>query len=178
MRSNKIKHIGCKEMDELITKEISNTLPRRERAAYQRHLKHCPECAHTVQMMAELPGHLQEMTLQPNPHIQQQLRERMRRKSALKKSGLGMPAGFLLDFFRVRVPVYQAALAIGVFIMALAFANNITINNDPPNINMAHQAQIADTTLILDTLSTVIPEKVGRNIKEDSLLARFIMTVM
>ena len=37
---------------------------------------------------------------------------------------------------------------------------------------------MADTTLILDTLSTVIPEKVGRNIKEDSLLARFIITIM
>ncbi len=181
MRSNKIRQLSCEQMEILIAEKLSKELSVSEKSAYQHHLENCPECYNTVRVMEQMPRYLQEIqepALKPNPQIQQHLRKRVKRQLALKKGGWAFPLDTVLDFFRLRVPVYQAALALGIFLLALLYANHLTFPGDQSNVSITASAQIADTTQILDTLETTIPENVGRNIHEDSLLARFIMIVM
>jgi hypothetical protein len=180
MRSNKIKELTCAEMEELIAKNLSYELSARGKSAYTFHLEHCPECRNTVLMMESLPQRLQEMeeiSLKPRPDIQQNLRKRLKEKSPRPKNRRGVSLKNLGEVLRFRVPIYQAVLAMALFLVIL-YADHFTIPNDRPVTQMASPAQLADTTEILDTLGTAIPEKVGRNIQEDSLLARFMMSIM
>ena len=88
-----------------------------------------------------------------------------------------MPFEFIIRILKARVPVYQAVLAIVIFFVVMLYANFLSFSGSSHPANISGNIQIADSTEILDTLK-ISNERVGRNLKEDSLLARFFMTVM
>lgn len=59
----------------------------------------------------------------------------------------------------------------------MLYANFLSISDNPHPVNLPGNVQIADSTEFLDTLK-IKNDRVGRNLKDDSLLARFFMTVM
>jgi len=113
-----------------------------------------------------------ENVISPDPKIKRLLREKIQKKNRLLK-----PFELIIVLMKKRIPVYQAAIVAAA--LSLAFtgwmradraqnANGITVYS-------AGQA-VLDTLRTFEHLRFAENQKVGRNIKEDSLLIRFIVT--
>jgi hypothetical protein len=116
--------------------------------------------------------------LTPDPAIRQKLRKHVKNLKKNGKPATQTPLSYVIDLLKIRVPVYQAVIGMIIFWGILLYSNYLTIPNGSPLSETPESVQYADSTGLVDTIRTSTPEKVGRSIREDSLLAKFFMTVM
>ncbi|MEL6820273.1 MAG: hypothetical protein AAFP70_00830 [Calditrichota bacterium] len=111
-----------------------------------------------------------EVSLQPNPIIREKLVKELNRKPT--HQGFQTRLGSL---FSMRIPAYQAALAVALMLIMVLMGGNLSEVADQPQVNRSMNIQFADTTG-KDTLN-IYPAS-GRTLEEDSLLAPFRRSVM
>lgn len=180
MKEIRTPSIQCSEIDNWIAKKLSETMSESEKTALSRHLRECENCRRALSSAESLWGtlhHSRETSLRPRPSIQPALRKRVNQSSRKQKSSWDIPLEFVVRILKVRVPIYQAVLVMVIFFMVMLYANFLSFSGNPHPANIPGNVQIADSTEFLDTLK-INDDRVGRNLKEDSLLARFFMTVM
>lgn len=180
MKEIRTPGIKCSEIDDWIAKKLSENLSESEQTALSKHLRECKHCRQALSSAEAQLGtlhHSRETSLLPRPAIQLALRKRVKQLPKKQKSSWEMPFEFIIRILKARVPVYQAVLAIVIFFVVMLYANFLSLSGSSHSANISGNVQIADSTEILDTLK-ISNERVGRNLKEDSLLARFFMTVM
>ena len=180
MKENRTPDIQCGEIDNWIAKRLSETMSESDEVVFSRHLRECENCQRALSSAEALLGtlhHSRETSLLPRLSIQRALRKRVKQLPQKQKSSWGIPFEFVVGILKLRVPIYQAVLAMVVFFMVMLYANFLSFSGNSHPTNISGNVQIADSTEILDTLK-IKNDRVGRNLKEDSLLARFFMTVM
>lgn len=181
MKENKTCHIQCQNIDNLISRKLSGELSGEENSLLSEHLLHCQSCRSAVasaESLFESLYHSREKSLNPDPVIRQRLRKRVKELKRKEKPAPRVPLSFIINIFKIRVPVYQAVLGMVFFFGILLYANYLTFPDSHPLSRAAETVQYADSTGLLDSIKTSVPQKIGRSIREDSLLAKFFMTVM
>jgi|GEM_PF-5331668 len=113
---------------------------------------------------------VEKEVLQPDPTIQGKLVQELNRKPVQR--GFQTRLGSL---FSLRIPAYQAALAVALMLIMVVMKGNLSEVTDQPQVNRSMNIQFADTTG-KDTLN-IYPAS-GRTLEEDSLLAPFRRSVM
>jgi len=180
MKEIRTPSIQCGDIDDWIAKKLSETMSESEQTTLSRHLRECENCRRALSSAESLLRtlhHTRETFLRPRPSIQSALRKRVKQLSHKQKSSWEVPFEYIVRILKVRVPIYQAVLVMVILLMALLYANFLSFSGNPHPVNIPGNVQIADSTEILDTLK-INNDRVGRNLKEDSLLTRFFMTVM
>ncbi len=186
MKKNEIRQITCNDYEILIAKKFSGMLEAGENILISQHLQECKACARNLTALQSLHQHMRSSSataLAPEPATRKILRERMlnsriRKQASVERRGWVKLLKTVICLLKFRVPVYQVVLG-GVVLMALlVFANYISYPGNRVAARMNEMVQLADSTGLHDTLQTAYPEKPGRTLREDSLMARFITTIM
>lgn len=181
MKENKIQRIQCPNIENWISKKFAGDLNAEENSLLSEHLLQCRSCRRAVTLAENLFESLhfsRDTSLTPDPGIRQKLRKRVKQLKQNEKPAPQTPLSFVINLLKIRVPVYQAVIGMIIFLGILLYSNYLTIPNSNPLSEAPESVQYADSTGLVDTIRTSTPEKVGRSIREDSLLAKFFMTVM
>lgn len=180
MKKIRTPGIQCSEIDNWIAKMLSETISESDQTTLSRHLRECENCRRALssaEARFSTLHHSRGTSLRPRPSIQHALRKKVIQSSRKQKSSWDIPLEFVIRILKVRVPIYQAVLVMVIFFTIMLYANFLSFSGNPHPANIPGHVQIADSTEFLDTLK-IKNDRVGRNLKEDSLLARFFMTVM
>jgi len=182
-KKSSLTKISCSEIEELLIKQrmLENDLKTPENEALKTHLATCEECAKYQSILLNVSHSLDvenEFRLTPNSEIKETLSVRLRAKKIRVPKADSTQKSFF-DFLRIKIPVYQAA--VGTFLLFLVFyavsdfglGNQEKLDSLPATFN---ERPIADSLTMIQNIRLLESQKLGRNIEEDSLLIRFIVT--
>ncbi len=173
---------GCSRYQLMVERRLEGPLSSSEERELSAHALKCEECRDAIAFFEGVEDSFAvdaDHGLQPEPGIQQMLRRRVAQRRVVKKSKTyGQHLAALVAWlFELRIPAYQAALASAAVVMLLFFANVPPVETADPTAESAGIVQVVsmDTTMnLIDSLSARSMQTVGRTLKDDSLLARFI----
>lgn len=182
-KKSSLTKIGCSEIEELLIKQrvVENDLKTAESEVLKTHLATCEECAKYQRVLLKV-SHLvaieNEFGLAPNSELKEDLSGRLRAKNIPVPKTDSTQKSFL-DFLKIKIPVYQAA--VGTLLLFLVFyavsdyglGNQEKLDSSPAIFN---ERPIADSLTMIQNIRLLESQKLGRNIEEDSLLIRFIVT--
>jgi hypothetical protein len=164
--------ISCKEVQELLLDKNSGELPDSLKA----HLETCQNCREFQNMLTEISNSTQlEENLKPDPKIVRTLRKEF------KKQTISTPYfGPIIALFQKRIPVYQVVMA--MFIAAIFYFTLIKIDISKPNPEgVKLTTQIEEQTIQSAEFPTIPidqDQQVGISLKEDSVLAKFRVSIL
>ncbi len=182
-KKSSLTKIRCSEIEELLIKQkiVENDLKTAESEALKTHLATCEECAKYQRVLLNV-SHLvaieNEFGLAPNSELKEDLSGRLRAKNIRVPKTDSTQKSFL-DFLKIKIPVYQAA--VGTLLLFLFFyaVSDFGLGNEE-RLDTTSRAQIersiVDSLTMMQNIRLLESQKLGRNIKEDSLLIRFIVT--
>ena len=182
-KKSSLTRISCSEIEELLIKQriLEDELKTAESEVLKTHLATCEECAKYQSVLLNV-GHLvdieNEFRLAPSSKIKENLSARLLTKNIQDEKAGSEKKGFF-DFLRIKIPVYQAA--VGTFLLFLMFyavsdfglGNQEKLDSSPAIFN---ERPIVDSLAMIQNIRLLESQKLGRNIEEDSLLIRFIVT--
>jgi len=182
-KKSSLTRISCSEIEELLIKQriLEDELKTAESEVLKTHLATCEECAKYQRVLLNV-GHLvdieNEVRLVPNSEIKGNLSARMRAINIPVPKADSTQKSFF-DFLKIKIPIYQAA--VGTLLLFLVFyavsdyglGNQEKLDSSPAIFN---ERPIVDSLAMIQNIRLLESQKLGRNIEEDSLLIRFIVT--
>lgn len=121
-----------------------------------------------------------ETHLVASPAIRFRVKRKLQEQSALSAQGPRSFSGYLMALLRIPIPLYRAALAgIAIIVTAAAlgsFSNETEVDTRGRTTTMLLERPLTDSLTIINNIRRMENRKVGKNIREDSLLIRFIIT--
>ena len=120
--------------------------------------------------------------LTPDPAIRQNIVQRMRTVKLQEARNYRSTWRYLRNIFGYRVPVYQALFGMVLILLIFVTVRQFSLSSDQKALKMQSltetEAPILSQLSVIDNLEIVEGQKIGRNIKEDTTLTRFIVTAM
>ncbi len=174
----------CEVIEELfITGEMDSV--DEETATYiSQHLKTCAACRAVQQETAILADHLHrkpEADLKADPAIREQLIQQLQQNGKKSFSFVHWIYG-LRDLLNRRIPVYQAALAASFVLLIVFFTINMPAGFTPEQTDATENESIEllydNQRFVFQALQFSDSQKIGINVKEDTMFTRFIYTTM
>jgi len=182
---NRNHKLGCADFETLLVRSRYEELAEGELTVLSRHVQSCQKCesyGHALERMVTAMDLSQPTKLTPAPGIRDQV---LRRMIAARRTRHGRLSSLLqtgIEVLRFRIPLYQAALGVAFILVLYPFVNQHLVapkRSDSRQSNVTRTRQHAGEQVSFsshsDSLDTL---RIGRNIKEDSLLLRFIHTSM
>ena len=177
--------LKCSDFEHLLLKKESDNLTESEAALLRRHLESCERCGAFKNVVSELHRAMSVPSkggLIPDREIYRRAVMKMKEKSrkrALKASNFWQS---ILGILRYRIPLYQAAMGIALFVFMFLSLDQFNLSEDYTEERISESFQgkgvIVDTVDVLRDIFKIDAGKVGRNAKEDSFLTQFIYTIM
>lgn len=171
----------CNDLEDLIARKKRGFLSTDDTAWLENHLEICEECQNYAVLLENLHDELSPAAPPtPDPqileHLTQRLASEKQQKAPLGERVIDTIAALL----KYRMPVYRAAFGLGILLMLLVYSGNVQNgSNSMPAQSSGHGAYfLADTTEMQDTLFFDAGDATGRSMKDDSLLSRFLHSVM
>jgi hypothetical protein len=184
-KSNEKPYINCDEIERLLIDRIFDELTQDESHLVREHLKSCDRCQGYQNTLVNLQNSMQisaEDKLTPNPAIRQNIMKRMKISKPAETGIFNISWHYIKNVFEYRIPVYQALF--GVVLIALTFlaVKQISFSPHQKPSKLQSLAQI-ETSIpaqmsVIENLEIIEGQKIGRNVKEDTTLTRFIFTAM
>lgn len=175
--------LACDAAQELLIKGDFESLAHDEAFALAEHLQHCGPCAAFQSNLVNIAKFIRvsaSENLTPDPAIREHIRNKIKlpRQTA---GGLSEIWHFVLEVLNVRIPVYQAVLGMAVVAaMFLAF-DKLSARGDGEITKSARMTQTENHLLapavVLNHITEIDSQKIGRTVADDSLLMKFMVTV-
>lgn len=184
-RSNKNSIITCEKIEQLLIQNNIERLTENELYFINNHVTSCSNCQRYQNILENLHSSIeikQNTELIPDPSISNYIIKRMKTQKPIKIDLSGMIWDALKKTLAYRIPVYQAVIGGVSIVLILFLINNIPtiLEQDFPYQQRYNQASttIPSQTNVIDNLDIINQQKIGRNVQEDTLLTKFITTVM
>jgi hypothetical protein len=182
---HKNQTIKCDAVEELLIKQNFESLSENENAMLQNHLKNCKHCQNYQNQLVFIQKSMsvsQKSQLKPDPAIRQSLMDRM---NAVKHKRHRIGDLFwqrLLNLLEYRIPVYQGLIGLACSLLIFVAIHYFSFSSHyQPNIPQ-YEMRMADTTFyqinVIKNLQIIEQQKIGKNVREDSLLTRFVVSSM
>ena len=145
-----------------------------------RHTARCDACRDAIAFFEDVEESFaieEDDNLQANPAIQQLLRRKVAGRRVVEKSAWQSFFSVSAGLATTRIPAYQALLASAAVVLMFVFANLPPLEeaNQAPEQAAVIQVVSSDTTIkLIDSLNARTLQKVGRTLKDDSLLSGFM----
>jgi len=175
------KNINCAEVERrLITDELKKLSPEKV-SLIKNHINSCERCQSFQHLIVNLQQslHISEKNqLTPNPIIKKRLLQKMKESKTARKHFFQT----IIDVLEFRIPVYHALA--GVIILLLIFwgIEKISFSFDwrefKQNYFSRIEIPVSSPIYTVDNLKVLEQQKIGKTVKEDSLLARYIVPSM
>lgn len=166
--------ISCEKVQELLLDQSMENLDEEITG----HLETCGNCRkfqRTLTAISRSARISREDDLSPDPRIIAMLKRNLR-----KKSTTNSPFDSLLAFFQKKIPVYQIMVA--VFIAAMLYFSVAKMSRFQANTNRADLASRPESEVIQSTEfpATQLDQdkQLGKSLSEDSLLAKFRVSIL
>jgi hypothetical protein len=173
---------SCADVEDLLIRKGFEPLTDRESRLLMEHLQACERCRSLQNLTIRTQTLLDissETGLTPDPSIAQAVRRRMRSAARAGDKRDRPVWGAVLRVLQHRIPVYQAVLG-AVVITAVWVGVKKQPAPRPAEFSRPEKTQEERPGLTPqkapDRLSAVDRPQVGRTIREDSLLAKFIVS--
>ncbi len=175
---------GCDDVELLLSKRLVDKLTGDENRLVDEHLKSCSRCLSYERILLSLQDSMQikaEEKFTPRADIRQHLVLRMKDSRPQEAGILRRTYHSFVHLFEYRIPVYQ--ILTGVILILLLF---LGVKHFPFNAERKpERLQIItriDTSVpaplrVIDNLDIIGKQKIGQNVKEDSTLVQFIVTM-
>ena len=166
---------SCGQIMHLFVQKDSDEFTNKEQVRIQKHIETCPSCRAFQEGIEELFTSFAvdlRSQLEPNPKIRKKTLARLRQKESSDRPFIVIRR-FILDFTKLKIPVYQAV--VGTMILLLAFfflsGQKTTISQLPSDRNQPQlYSQIIEEFFNIHGIGINPYPKIGRSLKEDSLL--------
>lgn len=166
--------ISCKEVQDLLLDRNKGEIP----SSIKEHMESCQNCKEFQMLLVDISDATQlkaEKNLRPDPKIIKTLRKEF--KKQITPNPYIHP---ILALFQKRIPVYQVLLA--MFIAAIFYFTFVKIDLFKPNSGEAKVSTQIDEQTIQSAEFPTIPidqdQQVGISLKEDSVLAKFRVSIL
>jgi len=125
----------------------------------------------------------QKSSLRPDPMTRQSLINRMDRLKPNKYRFFNLLWQRLLSMLEYRIPVYQGLIGVACCLLIFVVIHSFSRSSQPQSGSFKYYSQmIADTTFsqinVIKNLQIIEQQKIGKNVSEDTLLTRFIVSSM
>jgi hypothetical protein len=182
--SNDQPTFNCEDVELLLSKRLVDELTEEEKQQVDVHLKSCNRCLSYERILLSLQESMQiksEEQLAPRPEIRQHIVQRMKELKPQEAGVLRKTYHFLIRLFEYRIPVYQSLTGmILIFLLFMGLKHfPFTFGQKPEKIQIITQMDTSIPTQlkVLDNLEILGRQKIGQNVKEDSTLTQFIVTM-
>lgn len=182
---NKNQKTRCDAVEELLIKQNFEKLSEDENNLLQNHLKTCNGCQKYQLQLANLRSSLvvsEQSSLQPDPLIRQSLINRVKALKPQDHRFFDSLWQRLLNILEYRIPVYQGLIGLACSILIFVMIHYFSLSSYHEVEIPRYQNMMADTTFyqinVIKNLQIIGQQKIGKNVREDSLLTRFIVTAM
>jgi hypothetical protein len=174
----------CEDVELLLSKRLVDELTEEEKQLVDTHLKSCSRCLTYEHILLSLQESMQtksEEGLAPRPEIRQRIVQRMKDLRPQEAGVLGKTCQFFIRLFEYRIPVYQSLTGmILIFLLFLGLKHfPFTLGQRTERLQVVTRMEASTPTQlkVLDNLEIIGKQKVGQNVKEDSTLTQFIVTM-
>ena len=179
------RKIKCEDIEKLLIKQEIENLSREERNLIQQHVQTCINCQDYQTQLASIENSMeinQSSLLQPDPAIRQKLINRFEVLKAKKHRFINIIWQSLLSMLEYRIPVYQGLIGVASFILIFVVIHSSSFSFRHQADRLNYTPMMADTTFseinVIKNLQIIEHQKIGKNVNEDSLLTRFIVSSM
>jgi hypothetical protein len=182
--SNNQRTPNCEDIELLLSKRLVDELTDEEKQVVDTHLKSCDRCSSYERILLSLQESVQiksDEKLAPRPGIRQNIVQRMKDLKPQETGVLQKTYHFFIRLFEYRIPVYQSLTGmILIFLLLMGLKHfPFTFGQKPEKIQIITQMDTSIPTQlkVLDNLEILGRQKIGQNVKEDSTLTQFIVTM-
>jgi len=174
----------CEEIKRFIIEQQDEELIGDQDKLIYDHLDACQNCSNYYQTILKMEESFiyNELDLQPDPMIRRNLVSRLRKKKIERETGLKRYFDKLFGVFEYRIPVYQAVFAFFILFALVFTIDQVSISQRPAGLDGTTYFYMDQTILInsqsVDNIKLIEEYKCGRNVKEDSILTRYLVSAM
>ena len=175
--------IKCDTVEDLLIKQGIEKLSADENKLLKNHLKNCVHCQEFQNQLVSIQSSMkidQKSQLKPDPAIHQSLMKRMNAFKSIKHRTVDSSWQKLMKLLEYRIPVYQGLIGLAGSILIFVAINYFSISSQHQSVSPEYHVNAADTSFyqvnVIKNLKIIEHQKVGKNVKEDSLLTRFIVS--
>lgn len=184
-KSDESPHTSCDQAELLLIKKTIEKLTEDEGLLVEEHLKSCQRCRSLETAVVNMQDTMRTSTKEapvPDPAVRQNI---LRQMNALKLRPPGIFSRgwqYVRDVFEYRIPVYQTLLGAALVVLLFFAVRQLSTTSPQPPSEPPSAAQVETPMIgqmsVLDDLSILDRQKIGRNAKEDSYLTQFIVSTM
>ncbi len=176
---------NCSRIEHLIIRQMTSNINDKEKKLVDDHLKTCKKCLRFRHVLMRIRSSFASdalSQLNPSPDVRLNLMNEMEMLQRAEKGFADKISDALYSLFAYRIPVYQVVLAIilisGIFLGKSLFFQPQNTSAFPSDASITKNEIIVDQPKIRAHLQIVNRQKTGESIKEDSVLTKFIVTIL
>lgn len=184
-KSNESPNMRCDKIERLLVNRLLGDLTTDENLSVEGHLRICPQCRSYQIALLNMQNAMQaegEKRLTPDPAIRENVIRRMRAARSREAGILGNVLGSFRRAFAYRIPVYQAALGVALIVVMSLTLRHLPSSalQEPSEVRPLVRLEMPPPSEIsvLDNLEVVRQQKIGRSVREDTTLTRFVVSGM
>lgn len=173
--------VNCAQAEEMLIRKGFDDLTDQEGALLMGHLQSCEHCREVQGVVMKMQDSLsisRETLLMPDPEIRQAVRGRMKSASRVRDGYFSALGHFVVRALQYRIPVYQVVAGTAILIIAVLGKEKLMIS-DPHRMEVNRSEPVPQEMpalqphQALDHLKTIDSQKIGRSVREDSLLVNY-----
>ncbi|KPL03010.1 MAG: hypothetical protein AMJ73_07915 [candidate division Zixibacteria bacterium SM1_73] len=184
-KSNENTSLNCDDVERLLIHRIFDGLTPEANLSVEKHLKSCDRCRSYQKTLLNLQDSMQistEEKLVPDPAIRQNIIRQMKTLRPVETGIFAKGWLFIRSIFAYRVPVYQPLAGVVLIVLIFLAGRQLPLSPGQKTPEPLGLTQIETPTpaqmSVINNLRIIEQQKIGRNVKEDSTLTRFIVTTM
>lgn len=182
---HKNQTIKCEEIEELLIRQNIENFSEEENSILQNHLKTCKRCQSYQNQLTFIQTSIpisQKSPLKPDPAIRQAVINKINTFKPQKYNIVDSLWQRILNILEYRIPIYQGLIGIACSLLIFVAINYFSLSSQRELERPRYQNMMADTTFyqinVIKNLQIIEQQKIGKNVREDSLLTRFIVSSM
>jgi hypothetical protein len=179
------KDPSCRKCETLIIKKKIEGLDSMEEKKLNSHLlkcSHCRDYQKTVDLVKTAIQTYPNVPMERDESIRRLILNRAKSKQTTSSNILEDILLKIKSLFEIKIPVYQAVIGVIILFFLLFLIDlpsNRFMENGISQIDSSSQNQQIDLPYnVIESLDFFLKQKIGKNVHEDSLLTRFIVSSM
>jgi len=184
-KSNENSSLNCDDVERLLIHRIFDQLTPEANLSVEEHLKSCDRCQSYQKTLSSLQNSMQiseKEKLVPDPAIRQNIIRQMKTLEPVETGIFAKGWHFIRSIFAYRVPVYQPLAGVALIVLIFLAFRQLSfspVQKTPEPYSLTRIETPAPAQMsVINNLQIIEQQKIGRNVKEDSTLTRFIVTTM
>ena len=157
-------------------------MAKEKKYVVKKHLQSCEHCQNYQQVLLKLKNVSMNDGLIPNPRIRKHIIQRVKEKRATTAVTWKNSWQHVKNIFEYRIPVYQALVGAAFILIIFMMSNKLSSSMFPKSTKEYRftnvEIPVASQMNVINNLQSFEHQKIGKNVKEDSVMSQYIVPAM